>query len=516
MLSSNNFSAAIESQVSRSGSIDALLVQSLYNHTTVNQYCSAMKVGESTVSKNNTTVSVSRPTTFPQPVQVSGNTFVADAATTVIIIPDSNPLVVPHFLAFEGGLLKDYNSNYSLVMTVNTNLGPSSSQFQMPLWPDGEYNFYIEWGDNTFDHITTYDDPAVTHIYASSGTYTIRCYGLINGFGVRDTSLYTDFSKLAVISEWNELFSLGTNATNAFLDCYQLLFTAPKPFNLANTTNLTKAFSYAHNGNPVSAPLWDTSQVTTMESMFFLTFAFNQNISAWDVSKVQNFNFFLVGANTFNHPLNDWDVSSAVNMQLMFGFLPLFNQPLNNWNVSNVNNMSGMFYGCSVFHQDLNNWNVSKVANMSNMFENATQFNGDITTWDVSNVRSFSYMFDGASHFNRNLSGWDVSSLLTANSMFKNAVLFKQNLAAWSPFQCEDMTDMFFNVDMNSPSSAVNQNNYNALLLSWGTEPKLSQMRPNVVFDAGLSMYSNTGSVVAARQALINKGWTITDGGSSP
>jgi surface protein len=40
---------------------------------------------------------------------------------------------------------------------------------------------------------------------------------------------------------------------------------------------------------------WNTSKVTTMESMFENCLAFNQNISNWDISKVTNFSGFMNG-----------------------------------------------------------------------------------------------------------------------------------------------------------------------------------------------------------------------------
>lgn len=49
------------------------------------------------------------------------------------------------------------------------------------------------------------------------------------------------------------------------------------------------AFSeaYAFNGN---ISTWDTSNVRSMNKIFYASYAFDQDISAWDVSRVTDFN----------------------------------------------------------------------------------------------------------------------------------------------------------------------------------------------------------------------------------
>ena len=55
------------------------------------------------------------------------------------------------------------------------------------------------------------------------------------------------------------------------------------------------------------------------------------------------------------------------------------------------------------------------------------------------------------------------------------------------------MNLMFEGCNMNTPG---NQDNYYALLLSWGSEPRLSNLQLNVPFDAGNSQYSNQSAVI--------------------
>lgn len=72
------------------------------------------------------------------------------------------------------------------------------------------------------------------------------------------------------------------------------------------------------------------------------------------------------------------------------------------------------------------------------------------------------------------------------------------------------MSYMFYNVDINNPNSSTNQTNYNNLLKEWSS---LSNLKTSVTFHAGSSNYSGTAAT-NARNTLIQKGWTITDGGA--
>ena len=44
-------------------------------------------------------------------------------------------------------------------------------------------------------------------------------------------------------------------------------------------------------------------------------------------------------AEAFNQPLNNWDTSKVTSMESMFAHATAFNQPLNNWDTSKVTDM---------------------------------------------------------------------------------------------------------------------------------------------------------------------------------
>jgi surface protein len=277
-------------------------------------------------------------------------------------------------------------------------------------------------------------------------------------------------------------------------------------------------FNQPINYNPGTGS-WNTSSVTTMGYMFYNATSFDQQIDLWNTSNVTDMNSMFYNAVLFNVDISSWDVSRVTDMRNLFANTPIFNQDISSWVTSSVTYMNGMFYNATNFNQPINtsvggtNWNTSNVTDISFMFHGASAFNQPIGSWDTSNVTSMSYMFFEATTFNQDISSWDVSNVLFMDNMFQGATAFKQNISNWTPYTCTNMTDMFSGIDINNPDSDTNQNNYNALLSSWGTNPKLSNMQSNVTFHGGNSKYSSSLAITGRDNLTTTKGWTITDGG---
>ena len=114
---------------------------------------------------------------------------------------------------------------------------------------------------------------------------------------------------------------------------------------------------------------------------------------------------------------------------------------------------------------------------MNHMFAES-QFNGDISTWNTPSVTDMSYMF------------YDSA--------------FNGDTSTWSILNVTDMSGMFW---MGALSTA----NYDRLLVGWAAQNPTNA----VVFSAGDTMYS-AGAPADARDALLGRFWTITDGGQVP
>ena len=332
------------------------------------------------------------------------------------------------------------NSFYSVWNTTKTSSGSSSSnQVRLPLQSTGTYNFLVLWGDGNSDTITSWNQAAVTHTYASTGVYTIDITGTIEGWQFDNGG---DRLKIIEIQQWGDL-RLG-NSGSYFYGCFNLELTATDNLNLLGTTNLYLTFGDCGNlGNSGNMNGWDVSSVTSMTFMFHYASSFNQPIGNWSVSSVTDMVAMFNGATSFNQPIGNWDVSSVTDMGSMFRRATSFNQPISNWSVSSVTNMGWMFQYASSFNQPIGNWDVSSVTGMNFMFEGASSFNQPISNWSVSSVTNMGTMFRGATSFNQPISDWDVSSVTFMANMFYSASSFNKPIGSWDVSSVTSMSGMF-------------------------------------------------------------------------
>jgi|688.fasta_scaffold40756_6 hypothetical protein len=198
--------------------------------------------------------------------------------------------------------------------TTQTTVGSTANNiFKLPLTNNGTINFIIDWGDNTTDTITAYNQAAVTHTYPSPGTYDITITsGLLRGWAFGGSG---DRNKLIEVYDWSVW---DFNVAGAFRGCNNLVSSA------------------------TSVP---TISGIALNNMFQNTTNFNGPLNGWNVSGVQNFQQMFLSASIFNQPLNNWVVSSATNMSGMFGNAPAFNQNIGGWNVSSVSNFTDFMLG---------------------------------------------------------------------------------------------------------------------------------------------------------------------------
>ncbi len=137
----------------------------------------------------------------------------------------------------------------------------------------------------------------------------------------------------------------------------------------------------------------DTSEITDMNNLFKYSM-FNGDISNWNTSNVTSMDSLFFTTKNFNSDISKWDVSKVTSMHGMFLNTKNFNQDISSWNVSNVTNMRGMFYSAENFNQDISSWNTSNVEDMSYIFNNSKLFNYNILNWNLNNVLECDNMFD--------------------------------------------------------------------------------------------------------------------------
>ena len=190
--------------------------------------------------------------------------------------------------------------------------------------------------------------------------------------------------------------------------------------------------------------LWNTGEVTNMQSLFSSKSTFNKDISAWDVSNVTSMHQMFQQALVFNQPLGSWDTANVNTFRRMFNNAKKFNQPIGTWNVSAAGSAAPAYYSARAFEE---------------MFYYALNFNQSIADWErtkgqplpsntaiiatststVGNVPHMGSMFNNATNFNQPIDNWDVSAVTTMQNMFRGSSLgtnegntkFNQYLGSW-------------------------------------------------------------------------------------
>ena len=272
-----------------------------------------------------------------------------------------------------------------------------------------------------------------------------------------------DVSKVvtSLITDMSDIFNPGRilKITQATYKNFQTFNQDISSWDTSNVTTMNSMFAGATNFNQ-DIGSWDTSKVTDMSDMFGNTYlidpvdipvidqfsnfrAFNQDISSWDTSNVTTMKSMFENARNFNQDIGSWNTSNVTTMDYMFVHAESFNQDIGSWNTSNVTEMRSMFDGAKSFNQDIGNWNVSNVTDMSTMFDGAESFNQDIGSWNTSKVTNMSNMFWNAKSFNQDIGSWDTSNVTAMNSMFKRADSFNQNIGSWEVNKVTNMVGMF-------------------------------------------------------------------------
>ena len=166
--------------------------------------------------------------------------------------------------------------------------------------------------------------------------------------------------------------------------------------------------SYVISGKPLSYICWrftkkvefknfDTSVMTSMNSMFKNSEVESLDLSKFDTSAVTDMGYMFSGILGFTSlDLSNFDTSAVTNMSHMFDdFHTNTSLDLSNFNNSAVTDMSYMFYRFgNIITLDFSTFNTSSVKNMQSMFENCGSLTSlDLSNFNTSSVTNIVYMF---------------------------------------------------------------------------------------------------------------------------
>jgi surface protein len=262
----------------------------------------------------------------------------------------------------------------------------NSEQIFLPYTGTGTYSGTIDWGDGNTD---TNSYANITHTYATAGTYTVIITGDCIGWDLASAGGSTNFTSVV---NWGQLQLGPDNFGYNFAYCPNLdLSSVQGTLDLTGVTNFDGLFIDCTSLTTINnINSWDTSAITTMNSMFANCTAFNQSLS--------------------------FDTSAVTSMNGMFNGCSVFNSALT-FNTLLVTDMGRMFRDATAFNQPLS-FDTSAVTDMSQMFKDAPAFNQNIGTWDVANVQDFDFFMQGktpatfsTTNLNAIYNGWSTQSV---------------------------------------------------------------------------------------------------------
>jgi hypothetical protein len=365
--------------------------------------------------------------------------------------------------------------NPDFVFTVDTTqAGSAADTIVLPLLSGGTYSGTIDWGDTSTSALSYANR---THVYASSGTYTITISGTtLQGWTFQNAG---DKAKITGISNWG-LFDF--TETRTFQGCVNMDITATDVPNISGT-DFTSNF-------------YNADGITTV-----------QDWSKWSMSGVTNYTNCFAENGSFNGNLGGWVHSSVTSVSKMLNNATSFNGTgLNTWDTSGVTTWTEFARGATSFDSDVSGWVVNGA--MTSAFLGCSSFEGSgCSTWDVSGMTSASALFSQCVLFSNNISGWNTSSCTNMTSMLRNCDAFNRDISSWDINQVSAFAN--FMTDAIGLETAL----YDALLIAWDAQGTMSYTG---TVNFGGSKYTAGGAAEAARTSLISKWGGIIDGGAAP
>ncbi len=174
---------------------------------------------------------------------------------------------------------------------------PANYRFTLPLKSHSglNYDFKVDWGDgSSVSRVTSFNDTDKVHTYAEARQYTITITGLCEGFHNNNRVLGVNSGPYL-----NEVVNLGDMGWK----------------------DLSRAFYENRNLTKVSGG--NTSNVTSMENMFYGATQATVDTRGWDVSKVVSMNYMFVYAPQTDPDTRDWDFTNVTwhSIERMFSYL---------------------------------------------------------------------------------------------------------------------------------------------------------------------------------------------------
>lgn len=207
------------------------------------------------------------------------------------------------------------------------------------------YDVTVDWGDGTYGSFKSDDGQPITHIYSSSGSYTVRFWG--------DSEAFSFGENATSASQMTSVISLGNLGWKSLEGAF------------AGTSQLS-SFSVGANS--------ETNEVVSFKEMFKGSSISNLNLTALDTSAATNYDGMFEGA----AGITTLDVSGL--------------------DISRTKSLNSMFKEMSVLTTlDMTGWDTSEIEDMSHLFNGAGMLNPTISHFNFTNLLDGEDMFKGTS-----------------------------------------------------------------------------------------------------------------------
>ncbi|EOC8614096.1 BspA family leucine-rich repeat surface protein [Salmonella enterica subsp. enterica serovar Schwarzengrund] len=195
--------------------------------------------------------------------------------------------------SLKGAMVVGHASRKPIQYVLKTNGG------SVTLALDGWTNISIDWGDGT-KTTETASNNAYVHDYADTTERTV----VATGTPIKTDDYYGTpgfiGENITEIVDWNNGLPKAPSIVKA-----GNLIKVPD-YIPAYWTSLESMFVQCKAINDVNITKWNTSNITSMEYLFYDCDAFNQPIGSWDVSSVKSVNYMLAECSAFNQDLSGW------------------------------------------------------------------------------------------------------------------------------------------------------------------------------------------------------------------
>ncbi|ECB9650137.1 BspA family leucine-rich repeat surface protein [Listeria monocytogenes] len=250
----------------------------------------------------------------------------------------------------------------------------------------------------------------------TTGTLTISGGTLVNPGEGWDGNCYLETLTGVAGYEITNVVLEGKVFASGNCDGLFSLLTARSPsldlsnFDTSNVTSMQSMF-YANYAASIDVSNWDTSQVTSMFGMFEESAATSLDVSSFDTSKVTDMGGMFYESAATSLDVSSFDTSNVMVMSDMFAYSAATSLDVSNFDTSNVTWMSGMFAESAATSLDLSNFDTSKVRNMYYMFFESAATSLDLSSFDTSKVTDMRNLFVGASQLQNLTLGSQVQFL---------------------------------------------------------------------------------------------------------